>query len=121
MDAAIRMDDDQRTLRVVVPGVGCVDIDRGLTTADGNPRVRVDVISDFDRFGTSPRDGRRYVVENADHGPGVVYLTGHLPDPEPVNVHEPVTIDGEAMCKRDGNDWPCPDASLVPRETLKGA
>lgn len=79
MDAAIRMDDNQRTLRVIVPGVGCVDIDRGLITADGKPRVRVDVISDFDHYGVSPMDGRRYVVENAEPGPGVVWVTGERP------------------------------------------
>jgi hypothetical protein len=75
---AIRMDWDQRTLRVIVPGVGCIDIDRGLRTADGMPRVRVDVISDFDRYGPAP-DGLRYVVENAEPGPGVVWMTGEQP------------------------------------------
>ena len=72
----------QRTLRVIIEGVGCVDIDRQLFTADGNPRVRVDVISDFDRYGVAP-DGRQYVVENADPGPGVVWVTGYRPDATP--------------------------------------
>jgi hypothetical protein len=66
---------NQRRMRVVIEGIGVVDIDRGLTTADGKPRVRVDVISDFDRYGPAP-DGRQYVVENGEPGPGVVFVTG---------------------------------------------
>jgi hypothetical protein len=66
---------NQRTMRIVIEGIGCIDIDRGLRTADGKPRIRVDVISDFDRYGPAP-DGLRYMVENGDPGPGVVFLTG---------------------------------------------
>lgn len=95
---AVRMPTTQRTMRIVIDGVGIVDIDRGLTTADGNPRVRVDVVSDFDRYGLAP-DGRRYTVENAEPGPGVVWVTGHRPDQAPVK-------------RRRLN---------VPRETSKGA
>ncbi len=76
MDDVRIMRSSQRTMRVVIEGVGVVDIDRGLLTKDGEPRVRVDVISDFDRFGPAP-DGLRYQVENADPGPGVVFVTGH--------------------------------------------
>lgn len=75
MDDVRIMRENQRTMRVVIEGIGVIDIDRGLTTDDGKPRVRVDVISDFDRFGPAP-DGRRYVIENADPGPGVVFITG---------------------------------------------
>jgi hypothetical protein len=79
---AVRMPKGQRTLRVVIEGVGVVDIDRGLMSSEGNPRIRVDVMSDFDRFGPAP-DGRHYTVENGDPGPGVVFLTGRLlPDSE---------------------------------------
>lgn len=72
---ARHMPKHQRTMRVVIEGIGVIDIDRGLRTADGKPRVRVDVISDFDRYGPAP-DGLRYVVENGDPGPGVVFITG---------------------------------------------
>lgn len=74
---------NEESFRVVIAGVGQVDIRRDLRTADGKPRVRVDVISDFDRFGPAP-DGLRYVVENGDPGPGVVFITGYAPHPEPV-------------------------------------
>jgi len=77
----------QRTMRVVIEGVGVIDIDRGLFTEDGNPRVRIDVLSDFDRYGVAP-DGRRYEVENGDPGPGVVFVTGYVPDPEPTVSRE---------------------------------
>lgn len=71
----VHMPRGERHLRVVIDGIGAVDIDQGLTTYDGKPRVRVDVASDFDRFGVAP-DGLRYVVENGDPGPGVVFVTG---------------------------------------------
>lgn len=108
MDDVKIMRRGQRRMRIVIEGIGVVDIDRGLTTADGNPRVRVDVVSDFDRYGLAP-DGRRYTVENAEPGPGVVWVTGYLPDPEPgceghydtddaltsgVGIGEPVYCDG---------------------------
>lgn len=80
MSEAVRMPRNQRHLRVVIEGVGIVDIDRGLITNYGKPRVRVDVISDFDRFGPAP-DGLRYVVENGAPGPGVVFVTGEQPTP----------------------------------------
>lgn len=77
MDRVERMDHDTRTMRVIVAGVGQVDIER-LTNAQGQPVIRVDVISDFDRFGPAP-DGRQYVVSNGDPGPGVVFVTGEQP------------------------------------------
>lgn len=89
-DSAHHMPFSQRTLRVVVAGVGVVDIQRDLFTADGNPRIRVDVVSDFDQYGLAP-DGRRYVVENADPGPGVVWVTGYLPDPKTTTVSRETT------------------------------
>jgi hypothetical protein len=73
---ARHMPHHQRTMRVVVAGIGVVDIER--VTRNGQPAVRVDVISDFDRYGLAP-DGRRYVVENGDPGPGVVFMTGERP------------------------------------------
>lgn len=79
---SIHMRKGTRRIRVVIEGVGVVDIDRGLRTADGKPRMRVDVISDFDRFGPAP-DGLRYVVSNGDPGPGVVFVTGEQPESEP--------------------------------------
>lgn len=82
MDDVKIMRRTQRTLRVVIEGIGVVDIDRGLRTADGNPRVRVDVISDFTRYGPAP-DGLEYVVENGNPGPGVVFVTGRQPEREP--------------------------------------
>jgi hypothetical protein len=86
---SVRLPRNQRRMRVVIEGIGIVDIDRGLFTADGKPRVRVDVISDFDRFGPAP-DGLRYVVSNGDPGPGVVFVTGeqHPPvDPDVAEAH----------------------------------
>ena len=81
MDRVERMAHGTRTLRVIVAGVGQVDIER-LTNAKGQPVIRVDVISDFDRYGPAP-DGLRYVVNNGDPGPGVVFVTGEQPEPEP--------------------------------------
>lgn len=72
---SIRMRKGTRRIRVVIEGIGIIDIDRDLLTNDGKPRMRVDVISDFDRFGPAP-DGLRYVVENGVPGPGVVFVTG---------------------------------------------
>lgn len=77
MDRVERMAHGTRTMRVVVAGVGQVDIER-LTNAEGQPVIRVDVISDFDRYGPAP-DGLRYVVSNGDPGPGVVFVTGEQP------------------------------------------
>ena len=63
-------------VRILLPGcVGVVEIESGLATADGRPRIRVDVISDTPRFGPAD-DGLSYTVENGDPGPGVVFLTG---------------------------------------------
>lgn len=77
MDDVRIMRKEQRTMRVVIDGIGVVDIDRGLFK-DGHPLVRVDVVSDFDRYGLAP-DGRKYTVENGDPGPGVVFLRGAWP------------------------------------------
>jgi hypothetical protein len=87
MDDVRIMRRSQRKMRIVIEGIGVIDIDRGLHTSDGKPRVRVDVISDFDRFGPSP-DGLAYSVENGHPGPGVVFLTGQQPAP-------PVSADTE--------------------------
>lgn len=65
-----------KLIRVVLPdGIGMVEITTGLRTADGKPRVRVDVASDYERYGPA-RDGLSYTVENGEPGPGVVFLTG---------------------------------------------
>jgi len=77
-DHARHMPRHQRTMRIIIEGIGYVDIDRGLMAEGGRPRVRVDVISDFDRYGVAP-DGLRYVVANGDPGPGVVFVTGEQP------------------------------------------
>ncbi len=70
-----RMAPDQ-ALRVLLPGgTGTVEILTHLTTADGKPRIRVDVRSDTDRYGPAV-DGLSYVVETGEPGPGVVFLTG---------------------------------------------
>lgn len=79
MDRVEYMPHYTRTMRVVVAGVGQVDIER-LTNAQGQPVIRVDVISDFDRYGPAP-DGLRYVVKNGDPGAGVVFVTGEQPTP----------------------------------------
>lgn len=66
-------------LRVLLPeGVGMVEIEPGLVTADGKPRVRVDVTSDTTRYGPAS-DGNSYTVTNGDPGPGVVFLTAEQP------------------------------------------
>lgn len=77
MDRVERMAHETRTMRIIVAGVGQVDIER-LRNAEGQPVIRVDVISDFDRYGPAP-DGLRYVVSNGDPGPGVVFVTGEQP------------------------------------------
>lgn len=81
-------------LRVLLPGrTGMVEIDPTLTRADGAPRVRVDVTSDSDRYGPAD-DGRSYVVENGDPGPGVVFLTG-------TNTAKQYTVSGEMDPERE--------------------
>lgn len=66
-----------QALRILLPGLsGTVEIRTDLTTADGAPRVRVDVQSDQPRYGTAAEDGLTYEVENGEPGPGVVFLTG---------------------------------------------
>lgn len=76
VSSVIMRSDDKPVLRVVLPGgAGIVEIETGLTTSDGAPRVRVDVQSDTDWFGVPP-GGLAYTVENGDPGPGVVFLTG---------------------------------------------
>lgn len=73
---SLLLDTAKPVLRVVLPGgIGTVEIETGLTTEDGKPRVRVDVESDTPRFGPA-FDGLLYTVENGDPGPGVVFLTG---------------------------------------------
>lgn len=65
-------------LRILLPeGVGTVEIITGLATDEGKPRVRVDVLSDTDRFGPAD-NGLNYVVKNGEPGPGVVFLTGSV-------------------------------------------
>jgi hypothetical protein len=74
--------DGPPVLRVILPGgVGTVEIETGLTTADGRPRVRVDVTSDTTRYGPAT-DGNSYAVTNGDPGPGVVFVTGEQPGQE---------------------------------------
>lgn len=66
-----------QALRILLPGLsGTVEIRTDLATANGSPRMRVDVQSDQPRFGPVAEDGLTYVVENGDPGPGVVFLTG---------------------------------------------
>jgi hypothetical protein len=68
-----------RLIRVVLPGIGAVDIETGLTDSAGRPVIRVDVQSDAGRgrlaYGLNP-EGIPYAVENGEPGPGVVFLTG---------------------------------------------
>lgn len=75
VNSVIMRSDDKPVLRVILPGgAGTVEIETGLTRADGAPRIRVDVQSDTQRYGLA--DGMLdYVVENGDPGPGVVFLT----------------------------------------------
>lgn len=75
---SVLLDTERPVFRIVLPGgIGTVEIETGLSTEDGKPRVRVDVESDTFRFGPAS-DGRSYVVENGD--PGVVFLTGQFID-----------------------------------------
>jgi hypothetical protein len=74
-DRTIKVKPNERLVRVLLPnGEGTVDIMLGLETVDGRERVRVDVQSDFERYGPD-RNGRRWAVENGEPGPGVVFLT----------------------------------------------
>jgi hypothetical protein len=61
--------------RVIVPG-GTVEISVDLADSDGNPVVRVDVVSDTPRFGPD-KEGRLW--EPVNGAPGVVRLVGTKP------------------------------------------
>lgn len=77
VSSVVMRSEDRPVLRVILPGgAGVVEIETGLTTHDGAPRVRIDVESNTDRFGVPP-GGLVYAVENGDPGPGVVFLTGY--------------------------------------------
>lgn len=68
------------TVKIRLPErAGLVTIATHYVTADGQPRMRVDVESDTPRHGPAD-DGLSYTVENADPGPGVVWVTGCQPD-----------------------------------------
>lgn len=61
-------------LRIIVPG-GVIDINASLKDSEGNPVVRVDVVSDAPRFGPD-KDGREWEPINGDAG--VVRLVGKV-------------------------------------------
>jgi hypothetical protein len=92
-----------QTVRVILPdGAGTVEIDTSLTEQPGgNPRHRIDVVSDQPKYGRIARDGRTYVAEN--QRPGVVFLTGRPPEgtertPDPAPDME--AIEREVAYKR---------------------
>lgn len=109
MDDVRMMRREQRRMRIVIEGIGTVDVDRGLRTKDGEPRVRVDVISDFDHYGPAP-DGLRYQVENGDPGPGVVFMTGRK-----VSRETTTDADGGDQLGRLAQRW----AEAVDREVSR--